>query len=115
MPRVKRGMMHLKRRKNLLRATSGYKWRRKNTIVNAKEALYHAGAFGQKHRRKKKGAFRKLWTLRINAGLRQNHNLTYSKFIPMLTKKQVQLDRKILSDLVVNNIAIFDKVVNFVK
>jgi len=102
MPRVKRGMAHVKKRRKLLKAVKGYKWGRKNLLKLAKTAHTKAGAHAYKDRRRKKRDMRSLWQIKINAFVRE-HGLSYSVFINMLKKSKVELDRKILADLAVNN------------
>jgi len=114
MARVKRGTTKLRARKELLKKTKGYRFGRKNKEREAREAMMHAGAHAFAHRRDKKNDFRRLWTIRINAAVRQ-FELSYSKFIDMLNKKNVGIDRKILADLAENNPETFERVVNHVK
>ena len=110
MPRVKRGVVHLKRRKNILEQTKGYKWGRKNLIKLAKTAINKAGVFAYRDRKNKKRTFRGLWQIRISAAVKVL-GLSYSKFIGFLKKDTIELDRKILSDLAQNNPQIFEKIV----
>ncbi len=105
MPRVKRGTSHVKRRRNLLKQTKGYKWGRKKLIKAARTAVLKAGQHAFSDRRKKKADFRRLWQIKINAFARE-HNLTYSRLINLLKKNNIALDRKILADLAVNNKAV---------
>lgn len=107
MPRVKRGTHHVKRRRNILALAKGFNWGRKSLIKLAKTAITKAGAYRYRDRRNKKRDFKKLWNIRINAGLFYSE-LSYSKFIGNLRKKNVQLDRKILADLAMNNPEIFN-------
>lgn len=102
MPRVKRGTSHVKKRKKILAKTKGYKWGRKNQIKRAKEAVVKAGQHAYIDRKKKKRVNRGLWQIRINAFVRE-YELSYSKFIDLLKKANVEVDRKILADLAVNN------------
>jgi large subunit ribosomal protein L20 len=102
MPRVKRGMIHTKRRKNILKDVKGYKWGRKKLIKLAKTARTKAGAHSYTDRRKKKRVMRGLWQIKINAFVR-THELSYSRFIDLLKKNQVEVDRKILAELAVQN------------
>ncbi|NCN99851.1 50S ribosomal protein L20 [Candidatus Falkowbacteria bacterium] len=102
MPRVKRGMSHVKKRKKLLKDVKGYKWGRKNLIRLAKTARTKAGAHAFVDRRKKKRVMRGLWQIKINAFVREQ-GLSYSRFIDVLKKNNVDVDRKILADLAVNN------------
>ena len=110
MVRVKRGKVRTKKRKKVLKQTKGYKWGRKNLYRKAKEAMYHALSHAYKDRKRKKRDFRRIWQIRINAAC-QNQDLSYSKFIAGLKKNKIELDRKILSDLVQNHPKIFEKIV----
>lgn len=114
MARVKRGMMHLKRRRNLLKKTKGYKWGRKSKIKLAKVAVRKAGVHAFAHRRDRKGDFRRLWQVQINAAVRE-HGLSYSRFIDLLKKAKIELDRKILAQLANDYPAVFAKLVEAVK
>jgi len=114
MPRVKRGVMHVKRRKNILKKTKGYKWGRKNRIKLAKVAILKAGKHAYSGRKLKKRNFRCLWQIKISAAV-QAHGLSYSKFIGQLKKHNINLDRKILADIAEHNPEIFAKIVNSVK
>lgn len=110
MARVKRGTMKNKRRKNILAQTKGYRFDRKSKERVAKEAIKHAGSYAFRHRRAKKREFRNLFTLRINAAVRP-FGLSYSKFIDVLKKKNVSLDRKSLSTLAKDHPEVFEKLV----
>ena len=114
MPRVKRGVQANKRRKNLLKHAKGFMWGRKSKYRAAKEALLHAWTFQFKDRRKKKGYARRLWQIKIGAGAVLN-GLSYSKFIHGLKKSNIELDRKILSDLAANHPEVFAKIVQTAK
>ena len=114
MPRVKRGTTHVKKRRSLLKKTKGYKWGRKSKIKLAKTAVKKAGANALADRRKKKGVMRKLWQTKLNAAVRQ-HNLSYSKFINLLKKNKIELDRKVLADLAENNPKVFEAIVKLLK
>ncbi|MBI2674194.1 MAG: 50S ribosomal protein L20 [Candidatus Yanofskybacteria bacterium] len=111
MPRVKRGVQANARRKRLLKHTKGFMWTRKSKYRQAKEGLLHAWSFQFADRKKKKRNFRRLWQIKINAAARDN-GLTYSKLINQLKKADIELDRKILSDLAANNPEIFKKIVS---
>ncbi len=110
MPRVKRGTIANKRRKNVLKNTKGYRWGRKSKERAAKEALLHAWTHAFRGRKEKKRTFRQLWNVRINAGVREE-GLSYSTFIAGLKKAGIKLDRKILADLAANEPTAFKKVV----
>ncbi len=98
MTRVKKGVNALKTRRNILRQVKGYRFGRGTKERQANEAIFHAGSYAFAHRRDKKNDFRKLWNVRLNAALRPLGH-TYSKFIGTLKKKNVSLDRKILSTI----------------
>ncbi|MFA5129939.1 MAG: 50S ribosomal protein L20 [Patescibacteria group bacterium] len=98
MPRVKRGMSHVKHRKNILRRTKGMMWGRKSKIKVAKPASVKAGHQSYVGRKLKKRNNRSLMQVRINAGAREN-GTTYSKLMNVLKKKNIQLDRKVLSEI----------------
>ncbi len=110
MTRIKRGVISLKRRRNILRRVKGFRWGRKSKERLAKEALLHAYTHSFQDRRKKKREFRKLWQIKINAGSRE-HGLSYSKFIYLLKKANIGLDRKILANLAEHKPEIFKKIV----
>jgi large subunit ribosomal protein L20 len=114
MTRVKKGVNALKSRRNMLRKVKGYRHGRSTKERQAQEAIFHAGAYAFAHRRDKKGDFRRLWNVRISAGLKEL-GFSYSKFIPALKKKGIGLDRKSLSDLAMNHPIVFKKIVEAVK
>ena len=114
MVRVKRGTTSLKTRKNVLRQVKGYRFGRSTKERQAREAIAHAGNYAFQDRRKKKGVFRALWNVRINAALRPL-GTTYSKFIDMLKKKNVDLDRKVLSEIAHKSPNSFARIVEQVK
>jgi large subunit ribosomal protein L20 len=97
-----------------LKRVKGYKWGRKSKIRLARPAMLKAGVYAFRDRRAKKRTFRGLWNLKINAAVRE-FGLSYSRFIDMLKKANVGLDRKVLADLAENHPAIFSKVVSSVK
>ena len=101
MARVKRGKTSNAKHKKVLKAAKGYWGRRKNTIRVAKQAVEKAMQYAYRDRRKRKSDFRGLWIQRINAGVRM-HGMTYSQFIAGLKKSSVEIDRKILAELAVN-------------
>jgi large subunit ribosomal protein L20 len=103
-----------KRREKVLKQTKGFRWGRKNKERAAKEALLHAWTHAFQGRKNKKREFRRLWSVKINAAVREE-GMTYSKFINALKKKGVGLDRKILADLAEHEPEIFKKVIAFVK
>lgn len=114
MTRVKRGTTALKRRRNVLRETKGYRWGRKSKERAAKEALLHAYTHAFHDRRKKKNVFRKLWQVKINAGARM-HGLSYSKLINLLKEENIIIDRKILAQLAEKEPRVFLKIIDIAK
>ena len=110
MSRVKRGVTKRKHRKNILMQTKGMRGNIRKKERQANEVLAHAGNHAFQHRKKKKGDFRALWSVRINAGLRE-HGLTYSTFMSMLKKKEVALNRKMLATLAKDNPDSFERVI----
>jgi len=100
MARVKGGKTSAKRRRNVLSQVKGYRFARSKKERAAKEAIVHAGKYAFAHRRDKKNDFRRLWNVRLNAGLRSiDAGLTYSRFIGTLNKKNIKVNRKMLSAL----------------
>jgi large subunit ribosomal protein L20 len=101
MARVKGAKISNKRRKNVLKQVKGYRFARSKKERAAKEAIFHAGKYAFAHRRDKKNDFRKLWNVRINAGLDgiNGGTLSYSKFIGALNKKKILINRKMLATL----------------
>lgn len=110
MTRVKRGTTKLKRRRNVLAQTKGYRFGRSTKERQAREAIFHAGVYAFAHRRQKKSEFRKLWQTQIGAGLRE-FKISYSRFIDAMHKKDIALDRKILADLAEHEPKTFARVV----
>ena len=100
MSRVKRGVTNHARHKKVLKAAEGYYGRRKSTIRIAKQAVEKAGQYAYRDRRVKKRNFRALWIQRINAAVR-DYGLTYGRFIDGLSKAEIAVDRKVLSDLAI--------------
>ncbi len=98
MTRVKKGVNALKTRRNVLKQVKGYRFGRSTKERNAYEAISHAGAYAFAHRRDKKGDFRRIWNVKINAALTPM-NLSYSKFMGTLKKKGIAIDRKALATL----------------
>ena len=114
MPRVKRGTIANKRRKNLLKHAKGFKWARNTHYRAAKEALLHAWTRSYRDRKKNKGNFRRSWQVKIGAAAKEN-GLSYSRFMDKMKKASVELDRKILADIAENNPEVFAKVVEKVE
>ena len=110
MARVKRAVNAQKKRRVVLERASGYRGQRSRLYRKAKEQVTHSLVYSYNDRRKKKGEFRKLWIQRINAGARAN-GLTYNRFIQGLGLAGVEVDRKILADLAVNDAPAFTALV----
>ena len=104
----------MKRRRNVLSDAKGYRHGRSKKEIGAKVALMKAGAYAFAHRKDKKNDMRKLWTIRMNAALRPL-GMSYSKFIGAMKKKNITLDRKVLSEIARTNPAVFAKIVDHVK
>lgn len=114
MPRTKRGKTTHKRRKNLLKQAKGFRWGRKSKYKLAKQALMKAWSYAYRDRKARKRDFRELWQIQINAGCRQN-GLSYSKFINLLKKNKIELNRKILAQLAKEKPEVFKKIVEEIK
>jgi len=114
MTRVKRSVAANKRRKNLLKDAKGYRWKRKSHFRAAKQAVIKAGSYALRDRRTKKRTMRALWITRLNIALR-DLGLTYSKFIKLLAGKKITLDRKVLSQMAMENPKVFQKFIESVK
>jgi large subunit ribosomal protein L20 len=112
--RIKRAVQARKHRKNVLKQTKGFKYGRKSKFKLAKDALRHALTYAYRDRKVNKRNFRNLWNLQINALARQN-GITYSRFIEGLKKKNITLDRKVLSQLANQHPEVFVKIVEEVK
>ncbi len=110
MPRVKRGVTARARHKKVIKAAKGYRGRRGNVFRIAKQAVMRAGQYAYRDRRNKKRTFRALWITRINAACREL-GVTYSVFIAGTKKASIELDRKVLADMAVNDKAGFAAVV----
>ena len=106
MARVKRAVNAKKHHKAVLEEAKGYYGDRSRTFRAANQALQHSGVYAFRDRRARKGEFRKLWIQRINAGTRQ-HGVSYSKFIAGLNAAGIEVDRRMLADLAVNDNAAF--------
>ena len=110
MPRVKRGVTKRRRHKKVILAARGFQGSSSRNYKWAKEALLHAWTHAYRHRRQRKGEFRRLWIVRIGAACRQS-GLTYSQFMHGLKLAGVEVDRKMLADLAVNDADGFQKLV----
>lgn len=114
MVRVKGGIISHKRRKNVLAKTKGFRWGRKSKYRFAKNALRHAWEYAYRDRKTKKRTFRQDWQQTINSALKPQ-GVNYSKFINALKRDKIELDRKILAQLVKNNPEVFRQIVEKVK
>ena len=114
MARVKRAVNAHKKRREVLEQASGYRGQRSRLYRKAKEQVTHSLVYAYRDRKARKGDFRKLWIQRINAGARAN-GMTYNRFIQGLREAGVEVDRKILADLAVNDVAAFNVLVEAAK
>lgn len=114
MARVKGGLMAQKRRRNILSQVKGYRFARSKKKRAAREAIFHAQTHAFAHRKDRKNDFRRLWITRINAAL-MPFEIKYSRFIKMLSDKNVKLDRKILATLAKDNPESFKRIVETVS
>jgi large subunit ribosomal protein L20 len=114
MPRVKRGVTARARHKKVLALAKGYRGRRKNVYRIAKQAVMKAGQYAYRDRRNRKRVFRRLWIARINAAAR-SHGVTYSRFMAGIKKAAIEIDRKMLADMAVNDPAAFGSIVEKAK
>lgn len=114
MTRIKRGTTSLKRRRNVLKQTKGYRFGRSTKERQAREAIFHAGSYAFAHRKDKKADRRRLWQIKINAAVRPL-GLSYSKFINTLKKKNIAVDRKILATLAEKNPKSFERIAKTVS
>jgi len=112
MPRVK--SISAKRHRKVKKAAKGFKHARSRRVKTAKEAILHAGQYAYIGRKLRKRDLRSLWIKRLNAASRE-HGLSYSKLIAGLKKNNIELDRKILADMAVNDSNTFKKIVDAIK
>ena len=110
MPRVTKSVTAKAKHKKVFEFTKGHRGRRKNVYRVATQSMDKALQYAYRDRRNKKRDFRGLWIQRINAGVRE-HGLTYAKFIDGLKKANIEINRKILSDLATNDASTFEKIV----
>jgi large subunit ribosomal protein L20 len=106
MPRIKRGVTTRAKHKRILAQAKGYRGRRKNTIRIARQAVERAGQYAYRDRKVRKRNFRALWIQRINAAVRME-GLTYAQFIHGIKLAGIELDRKVMADLAMNESATF--------
>ena len=111
MSRVKRGVTSRAKHKKVLKATKGHYGARSRLFKTAKQSLIKSMQYAYRDRKNRKRDFRRLWITRINAEVR-NLGYSYSKFIDGLNKKGIELDRKMLSELAIQDKATFEKVVS---
>ncbi|SDZ29550.1 large subunit ribosomal protein L20 [Amycolatopsis xylanica] len=114
MARVKRAVNAQKKRRATLELASGYRGQRSRLYRKAKEQTLHSLNYAYRDRRARKGDFRQLWITRINAAAREN-GVTYNRFIQGLKAAGVEVDRKILADLAVNDAAAFSALAELAK
>ncbi|TNC82733.1 MAG: 50S ribosomal protein L20 [Oleiphilus sp.] len=114
MPRVKRGVTAHRRHKKVLKQAKGYYGARSRVYRVAKQAVIKAGQYAYRDRKQRKRQFRQLWIARINAGARIN-GLSYSRMIAGLKKANVEIDRKVLADLAMNDAPVFAAIVEKAK
>ena len=114
MARVKNGAVTKARHKKVLKAAKGYFGSKHRLYKTAKEQLMHSGQYAFRDRKQKKRDFRKLWITRINAACRQNE-ISYSRFIEGLNKAGVEINRKMLSEIAINDPKMFSELVSVAK
>ncbi len=112
--RVKTGFTRRRRHKKILKLAKGYYQRRHSTYKNAEESVRRALAYAYRDRKVRKREFRKLWIARINAAVRE-YGLSYSKFINLLKQNNIELNRKVLSEMAIREPETFKKLVETVK
>ena len=111
MPRANSSVPRHRRHRKVVKQATGYYGARSRNFKAAKDAVEKAGLYAYRDRRQKKRQFRRLWIIRINAAARQN-GLSYSQFIAKMKAKEVDLDRKVLADLAMNEPEAFKELVN---
>ena len=114
MPRVKRGVTARARHRKVLANAKGYRGARKNVYRVAKQAVMKAGQYAYRDRRQRKRQFRALWIVRINAAARLS-GISYSQMMNGLSKAAVEIDRKVLSDMAVNDKSGFESLAERAK
>jgi len=115
MPRTKTGTVRHRRHKKLLARTKGFRGANNRLYKHAKEADLHAGQYAYVGRKLRKRDMRSLWILRISAGLKTIGTVNYSRFINMMKKANISLDRKILADIAATDFASFKTIVEKVR
>ena len=114
MPRSNSSVPRHRRHRKIVKLAKGYFGARSRNFKAAKDAVLKAGLYAYRDRRQKKRQFRRLWIVRINAASRLN-GLSYSNFVHLLKEKGVDLDRKVLADLAVNNPTVFEDLVKYLE
>ena len=114
MARVKRALNAQKKRRTVLKASKGYRGQRSRLYRKAKEQVTHSLGYAYRDRRARKGDFRRLWIQRINAGARAN-GMTYNRFIQGLKAAEIEVDRRMLAELAVNDEAAFTALVEIAR
>lgn len=114
MARVKRSVNAKKKRREILEQASGYRGQRSRLYRKAHEQVLHSATYAYRDRRAKKGDFRSLWIQRINAASRAQ-GMTYNRFVSGLRNAGVEVDRKILADLAVNDVETFNQLVEVAR
>ena len=114
MPRANSSVSRHRRHRKVVKQAKGYYAARIRNFKAAKDAVWKAGQYAYRDRRQRKRFFRRLWIIRINAAVRQ-HGLSYSAFIAGLKEKEIELDRKVLADMAMNNPDSFAELVSSVK
>lgn len=114
MARVKRGVTERAKHKKVLKKAKGYYGARSRVFRVATQAVTKAGQYAYRDRRQKKRQFRQLWIVRINAAARQ-FDMSYSRFINGMSKAGIEVDRKVLADLAVHDIAAFGQIAEKAK
>ena len=114
MTRVRNGVVTKQRHKKILKEARGYFGSKHREFKSAKEQLMHAGQYAYRDRRQKKREFRKLWIVRINAACRENE-ISYSRFIEGLNKAGLEINRKMLSEIAINDPKAFSELVKAAK
>lgn len=110
MAHVKRGVVSRRKHIKLLKLAKGYRQNRSRNVKQAREAVLHAGSYAYQGRKSKKRTFRALWNIRISEAVKKE-GIPYHTFVNLLKKKNIELDRKILSNLVVEDPTTFKHIV----
>ncbi len=114
MIRIKKGQIKHKSHKKILKLSKGYYGARSRCYKTANQAVIKSFQYSYRDRKQKKRFFKKIWIIQINAKVRQ-HGLTYSKFINKLKQKKLNINKKIISDIINNNPNIFNKLINLIN